>query len=149
MSNVVTSIGVTVPAPPAPVASAANVQGNGLPLPVAGVTPVTPVPGASPSGNGTPSGGQPLPAPAPAPAAQPELIQLQAVVEGVNRFLRDSQRQMVFQYDPQSDKESVTIINPATGEVIRQIPSAQVLATAQTLQQAGILMPGLFINESA
>jgi hypothetical protein len=149
MSNVVTSIGVTVPAPPAPAASAANVQGNGLPLPVAGVTPVTPVPGASPSGNGTPSGGQPLPAPAPAPAAQPELIQLQAVVEGVNRFLRDSQRQMVFQYDPQSDKESVTIINPATGEVIRQIPSAQVLATAQNLQQAGILMPGLFIDDSA
>jgi FlaG protein len=149
MSNVVTSIGVTVPATPAPVTSAANVQGNGLPLPVAGVTPVTPVPAVSSSGNGAPSGGQPLPAPAPLPISQPELIQLQAVVEGVNRFLRDSQRQMVFQYDPSTDKESVTIINPATGEVIRQIPSAQVLATAQNLQQAGILMPGLFIDDSA
>lgn len=149
MSNVVTSIGVPVPASPAPVTSAANVAGNALPLPVAGVKPVTPVPAVLSGGNGAPSGGQPLPAPAPQPLAQPELIQLQAVVEGVNRFLRDSQRQMVFQFDPSTDKESVTIINPATGEVIRQIPSAQVLSTAQNLQQAGILMPGLFIDESA
>jgi len=146
MANVITSIGSALPVTPAPVHVP---NGASLPaIPVAGVSPVTPVPPIGTGGGGPPQGGQSLPAPVAEPAARADLIQLQAVVEGLNRFLRDSQRQMVFQYDMKSGKESVTIVNPATGEVIRQIPSAQVLSTAQNLQEAGILVPGLFIDES-
>jgi flagellar protein FlaG len=133
-------------------------------LPVAG----TPTPGSSPSGSapGTPvhpvppavpaatvghGGNSPPPAgatlPAHAAAAQSGVIALQAAVEGINRFLRDSQRQFVFQVDLKSGKETLTIVNPATGEVIRQIPSAQVLEAAVNLQQAGMPMAGLFIDE--
>ncbi|GEM_PF-4519190 len=149
MANVVTAIGAAAPAAPVPVHVPAALSGAAA-VPVSAVQPVLPVPGAAAGGQRAPQGGESLPAPAAIePAAQGDLIQLQAVVEGVNRFLRDSQRQMVFQYDMKSGKESVTIINPATGEVIRQIPAAQVLSTAQNLQQAGILMPGLFIDESA
>jgi hypothetical protein len=144
MANVVTTIGTAAPAVPTPVPAPG---GAGVPaFPVAGIAPVQPVAG---TGGNAPQGGQLLPGPALAPAAQGDLIQLQAVVEGVNRFLRDSQRQMLFQYDLKTGKEQVTIINPATGEVIRQIPAAQVFTTAQNLQQAGILMPGLFIDERA
>jgi FlaG protein len=147
MANVITAIGAAAPAVPAPV----HVPSSASPsaFPVAGVLPVTPVPPIGTGGGGPPQRGQSLPAPAAPPGPQGDLIQLQAVVEGLNRFLRDSQRQMVFQYDMKSGKESVTIVNPATGEVIRQIPAAQVLSTAQNLQQAGILMPGLIIDESA
>jgi flagellar protein FlaG len=117
------------------------------------VYPVDPVPVAAAvghGGNSSPAAGDALPAHASAAQnAQAELIQLQAAVEGINRFLRDSQRQMLFQVDLKSGKETLTIVNPATGEVIRQIPSAQVLAAAANLQQAGMPMTGLFIDERA
>jgi uncharacterized FlaG/YvyC family protein len=111
------------------------------------VTPVAPAAAVGQGGNPPPTGGETLPAHA-ATAAN-EVIRLTAAVDGINRFLRDSQRQMVFQVDVRSGKETVTIVNPATGEVIRQIPSAQVMASARSLQQAGILMPGLFLDERA
>ncbi len=150
MANVISSVSAAVPTPavtPAAATPAVHVPS----IPVAGVAPTPPAQAAANGGNSPPPSGQSLPAAsAPTvPPAQGDLIQLQAVVEGVNRFLRDSQRQIVFQFDPQTDKESVTIVNPATGEVIRQIPAAQVVSTAQNLQQAGILMPGLFLDESA
>ena len=116
-------------------------------------TPVPPVPPAAAvvpvgqGGNRPPPTGDTLPAQA--AAAEPQLIQLAAAVEGINRFLRDSQRQMVFQVDLNGSHETLTIINPATGEIIRQIPASQVLTAAANLQQAGILMPGLFIDEQA
>jgi len=147
MANAVTTIGPAAPAAPVPASVPAGASQPALP--VAGVQPVLPVPAAAAGGQGAPQGGQSLPVPESVPPAQGDLIQLQSVVEGVNRFLRDSQRQMVFQYDMKSGKESVTIVNPATGEIIRQIPAAQVLATAQNLQQAGMFMPGLLFNESA
>jgi uncharacterized FlaG/YvyC family protein len=82
------------------------------------------------------------------PPAHGDAIQLQSVVQGVNEYLRDNQRKILFQFDPQTDKESVTIVNPATGEVIRQIPASTAVATATSLQQTGTLSPGLFIDEN-
>ncbi|HUO81179.1 MAG TPA: flagellar protein FlaG [Steroidobacteraceae bacterium] len=121
---------------------------DGVPgLPVHAVDPVPPVPAVGQGGNPSPPAGEILPAHA--AAAQGGIIALQAAVDGVNRFLRDSQRQIVFQVDLKSGQEVVTIVNPATGEVIRQIPSAQVLAAASNLQQAGMPMAGLFVDERA
>jgi flagellar protein FlaG len=101
-----------------------------------------------PGGNTAPPAGDALPA-ARAAAALPQMVQLQAAVDGVNRFLRDNQRQILFQVDTKSGQTIVTIVNPATGELIRQIPSAEVLAAASNLQQAGLPMAGLFIDERA
>ncbi len=146
MANVIVSVGPAPPAPTVPVVGVGALPGA-PPAAIAAVAPVTPVATAGSGGNRSPAGGESLPVAAAQP--QPDVIQLTAAVAGVNRFLRDSQRQMLFQYDPHSGKESVTIVNPATGEVIRQIPSAQVLSTANNLQEAGILLPGLFINDTA
>jgi uncharacterized FlaG/YvyC family protein len=112
------------------------------------VHPVEPAQAVGHGGNPSPPAGDTLPA-AHAAAAQPQQMELQAAVDGVNRFLRDSQRQMVFQVDLKSGRSTVTIVNPATGEVIRQIPSAQVLEAAANLQQAGMPMTGLLIDERA
>ena len=146
MANVIPSVTPATPAPTVPV-TAVGAQSSAAPVTVKAVDPVAPVQTGSSGGNRQPAGGDSLPAQA--ASSQPDVVQLTAAVAGVNRFLRDSQRQMLFQYDPQSGKESVTIVNPATGEVIRQIPSAQVLQTANSMQEAGILLPGLFIDESA
>lgn len=149
MANVISSVSAAVPA--LAVTPATATPSTHIPsVPVAAVAPTPAVQAAASGGNSRPPSGQSLPAAgATAPPAQGDLIQLQAVIAGVNQFLRNSQRQIVFQFDPHTDKESVTIVNPATGEIIRQIPATQVLSTAENLQQAGILMPGLFLNESA
>jgi uncharacterized FlaG/YvyC family protein len=144
MASGVTNIGFGVPVA---VTAATGPSSSGS-VPGAPVHPVTPVPavaGVGHGGNPPPPAGETLPAHA--AAAQAGVIALQAAVEGINRFLRDSQRQFVFQVDLKSGKETVTIVNPATGEVIRQIPSAQVLEAAANLQQAGMPMAGLFIDE--
>lgn len=110
----------------------------------------TVAPAATDDGNNSPAKGAALPVATPsAPPAQGDLIQLQSVVQGVNQFLRETQRQILFQFDPQTDKSSVTIVNPATGEIIRQIPSSQAITTGETLQQAGLLTQGLIFDESA
>lgn len=142
ITNVISSTSAptaSVPGAPAP--------GVGPADPVHGVTPVQKGQTAGQGGNSPPPAGDPLP---PHVQAQsPDSAQLAAAVEGINRFLRDSQRQMVFEIDLKSGKNTLTIVNPATGEVIRQIPAAQVFSTAANLQQAGILMPGLFLDERA
>ena len=142
MATGVTNIGFPTPTAVAAVPAAAS-AGSVSPLPAGAAAPV---PSAPPGGNPAPPAGDALPA---AQAATPQLVQLQAAVDGVNRFLRDNQRQILFQVDVKSGQTVVTIVNPATGELIRQIPSAEVLAAATNLQQAGLPMAGLFIDERA
>jgi flagellar protein FlaG len=146
MANGVTTVGFGVPVAVSS-ATGAPPSGSSTDGPVHPVQPATPAAAVGQGGNAAPPAGEPLPAHA--PAVQSQLIQLQAAVEGINRFLRDSQRQLLFQIDLKSGKETLTIVNPATGEVIRQIPSAQVLAAAANLQQAGMPLTGLFIDERA
>jgi hypothetical protein len=144
MASVISIIAYGTPAAAQP----AVVPSGAEPVqPVHAVQPTPPVQAVAPGGNPPPQPGRPLPGQEQGPL--PQLIQLTAAVEGINRFLRDSQRQMVFQVDIKGGHESLTIVNPATGEIIRQIPSSQVLAAAANLQQAGILLPGLFLNETA
>lgn len=146
MANVISSVAAAPQTPVVPVLGG-GASPSSPPIAVAAVPPVAPVIGTGSGGNRSPSGDDALPGAA--AAAQPDVLQLAAAVAGVNRFLRDSQRQILFQFDPHSGKESVTIVNPATGEVIRQIPTSKVIATAQSLQQGGILLPGLFIDADA
>jgi uncharacterized FlaG/YvyC family protein len=146
MATGMSNIGPGVPVVGQP-AAGSSPSGSSVGAPVHPVQPVLPAAAVGHGGNSAPPAGDALPAHA--AAAQTSVIQLQAAIEGVNRFLRESQRQMVFQVDLKSGQETVTIVNPATGEVIRQIPSAQVLATAANLQEAGMPMSGLFIDEHA
>ncbi|HUO95031.1 MAG TPA: flagellar protein FlaG [Steroidobacteraceae bacterium] len=139
MANGVNNVGSPTPNAVAAVHPAAP-AGSVAPVPAGPLLPV--------GGKPAPQAGDPLPA-ARAAEAAPQLIQLQAAVDGVNRFLRDTQRQILFQVNMKSGQTVVTIVNPATGEVIRQIPSADVLAAAQNLQQAGMPLAGLFIDQRA
>lgn len=147
MASGVTVVGFGIPvttppaAPTVPVRPAATIQGSPESSEVAAATG---------GGNNSPSKGQALPpAQTGGVSTQGDLIQLQSVVQGVNQFLRETQRQILFQFDPRTDKSSVTIVNPATGEIIRQIPVSQAITTGETLQQAGLLSQGLIIDESA
>jgi flagellar protein FlaG len=147
MASGVSISGFGTPTAAVPVAAAVPV-GSWPGRPVGAVQPAAPVPAVAHGGNSNPPSGEPLPA-AQAAAAEAQVIQLQAAVDGVNKFLRDNQRQILFQVDTNGGQTRVTIVNPATGEVIRQIPSVEILTAAANLQQAGLPMAGLFIDERA
>jgi flagellar protein FlaG len=85
------------------------------------------------AGNLLPPGGETPPPAVPAP-------DLSRAIAVLNRFLADSQRSFRFQVDDASGRTIVRIVNPGTGEVVRQIPSEDVLAAARALRDAGNLL---------
>jgi flagellar protein FlaG len=96
---------------------------------------------AADSGERSVAAGNPLPprgeAAPPAAASASDLSRAIAVL---NRFLADSQRSFRFQVDDASGRTIVRIVNPETGEIVRQIPSEDVLAAARALRDAGSLL---------
>lgn len=66
---------------------------------------------------------------------------VEAAAKQIESYLRSMNRAVEFRVDDQSGKTVVTVRDNATGEVIRQIPSEEVLELARTLdQRAGALI---------
>jgi uncharacterized FlaG/YvyC family protein len=55
-------------------------------------------------------------------------------VEQINNHLRQASTQFQVQVDTDSGKTIYKVVDPTTGQVVLQVPSAQVLAMAHTLQ---------------
>lgn len=77
------------------------------------------------SGSGKPdTGGKVLP-----PAQQTNAARsLESVAEQLNHYMATHNRQLQFEVDRTSGETIVRVIDPASGEVIRQIPREEVLA---------------------
>ena len=97
---------------------------------------------AAPSADATrASGGRDLPPDGnEVPRAPPVPAEISRAVSNLNRFLEDSQRDFVFQLDSSSGRTIITIVNPNTGEIVRQIPPEEVLSAARPPREAGILL---------
>lgn len=89
---------------------------------------------APPGGSELPVGGNGVPS---APVAP---VDISRAISNLNRFLQDSRRDILFQMDETSGRTVITIVNPSTGEIVRQIPPEEVLNAARTLKDAGILL---------
>jgi len=59
------------------------------------------------------------------------------MVEKLNDFLRQSARSLQFRYDEVSGRTVITVVDAASGDVIRQIPSDELLAMAERMRAAG------------
>jgi flagellar protein FlaG len=69
----------------------------------------------------------------PAPASGPSL---DSAVQQVKDFFQQSQsQQLQFQVDPSSGETVFKIVDPQTKEVIRQVPSEDILAMARKLRE--------------
>lgn len=66
------------------------------------------------------------------------------MVEKLNEFLRQSARHLQFRYDDSSGRTVITVVDAANGDVIRQIPSDELLALAERMRAAG--QPGALID---
>jgi len=83
------------------------------------------------------SSGQPLPVKRPAVAP----VDISKVAERLNDYVQSSQRSLRFRVDDLSGRTVITVVNATTDEVIRQIPSEEVLAIADRLDNfAGSLV---------
>lgn len=96
-----------------------------------------------------PQGGKPLPTDGKAlPSAEVArevlpaggLPALDGIVQNLNQFMSANRRDLVFRVDQDSGRLVITVMNPETGEVVRQIPPDELLSVARTMRDAGFLL---------
>lgn len=83
---------------------------------------------------------------------QPSAEQLQTAINTVNRSLKNSNQNVQFSLDADTNKMVVRMVDAETGEVIRQVPSDAVLAIARSIdqyQQSHQLQHGLLFQQKA
>jgi flagellar protein FlaG len=78
-------------------------------------------------------------------APQVDVAQLQAAVESANKFLKPVASNLQFSIDEDSGKTIVKVTDISTNEVIRQIPSPEMLAISKALGR----FQGLFVEQKA
>lgn len=79
------------------------------------------------------------------PEAKPKPEDLDQAVKAVNEFVRPFNNALNFSVDQESQTTVVKVIDQSTKEVIRQIPSEEMLALAKALDT----MKGLLIQQKA
>lgn len=100
---------------------AANAVPSGAPLPVAGSTQ------GAVTDNAVPAVAPVAPAPAATDVLQRAAQQVVAAMPGANTFS--------FSFDKQSGMTIVKVFNSQTGELVRQIPTEEVVRIAQLMRQ--------------
>lgn len=139
MATDITAIAPAAPATtglPATAASAASAD-----------APIGPI--APPAAIGTATEGETLPPGGETPPAAGPTVRVREAVDVINQFLRANAREFVFQLDSAGGQGRVTVINPQTGDIVRQIPEPHVLQIAETIASSGMPLTGLLVNSRA
>lgn len=97
--------------------------------------------GTAPPRQSLPGSGETLPPSAAASQTDPATIT--QVVSRLNDYVQTLRRDLVFRVDKDTEKVVVTVVDPENGEVIRQIPSEEVMAVARALGQ---IQQGLLLD---
>lgn len=72
--------------------------------------------------------------------------QLKRAAEAINKALRQSNRNLEFRLDEQTNRVVVKLTDTETGELIRQIPSDEMLAISRAI---GEFQQGLLLRQKA
>ncbi len=99
------------------------------PQPVVAAVRALPAPVLNEGGKDVPPAGARLPAQAP-PA--PEPADLTRMIEALNDFMSSSKRSLHFRYDESAGRTIITVVDPNSGEIVRQIPPEEMLALARS-----------------
>lgn len=73
--------------------------------------------------------------PEPERPAAPLQLDLSRVVEALDRYMRETSRSLVFNYDEASRRMVITVMDAETGEVVRQIPPDELLNLARRVAE--------------
>jgi flagellar protein FlaG len=79
------------------------------------------------------------------PAAAPSADQVRRAAETLNRQLESASHDLRFSLDESTGKMIVRVVDTDTGEVIRQIPSEELLAISRSLDR----LKGLLFDQQA
>ena len=90
--------------------------------------------------------GQRAPAAPALSAPEPSPQQLKQAVASINQSLNPALSNLEFNVDPSTHTPVVKVVDSKTGDVIRQIPSKEVLAIAESIDQ---LNKGLLLSQKA
>lgn len=82
-------------------------------------------------------------------AQQPTPAQLQHVLDSLNKSMQQSNRSMEFSVDANTKRLVVKLTDTETGQLIRQFPSEEVLAIAQSIDQYLSQHQGLLLKQKA
>jgi flagellar protein FlaG len=69
---------------------------------------------------------------------------IQEAIDRLNQQLKANGRDLSFQMDEEIDRPIITVRNIETGEVVRQIPSEEIIRMAHSIEEG----KGLLFNES-
>jgi flagellar protein FlaG len=89
----------------------------------------------SPAGNNVAASGGDLPHIEHVP-----VVDVRRAVERLNELMSGMERSLRFAVDEGSGRTVITVINPTTKEIVRQIPSEELLEIARRLEQLGSLI---------
>lgn len=64
-----------------------------------------------------------------------ESIEIESAVNEISEFLQATNRQLAFSVDEKSERSVVKVTDSVSGEVIRQIPSEEVLALSERIKE--------------
>jgi|SRR5690554_3868048 len=116
-----------------------TVETSGAPLP--GTKPVSQQAGARPFG--------PAPSAVTVPPgtldARPGTAQIEEALESVRQVLTPVARNLLFSLDEESGETVIKVVDSTTNEVIRQIPSEEILAISKALDT----LQGLLLRQQA
>lgn len=92
----------------------------------------------APPGKAMPVGGSPMPPGS--GSGEVDQAELAEAVSRISEFVQTVQRDLSFSIDDQTGRTVIKVIDSATKELVRQIPSEEVLAIAQSLEDmTGVL----------
>ncbi|MCW8957068.1 MAG: flagellar protein FlaG [Gammaproteobacteria bacterium] len=84
-----------------------------------------------------------------AKSQQPSMDQLTEVVAELNNHVQSIKRDLHFSIDDASGNTVIRVVNSETEELVRQIPSEEVLRISQTIKEQSENLSGLIFEISA
>ena len=89
---------------------------------------------------------QDLPVDAKQEAAPPPSRDVMEAVSRIQDYVQNLRRDLQFRVDEDLNRVVVSVVDPESGEVIRQIPGEEVIAVARSLEK---MQQGLLLNQQA
>lgn len=77
---------------------------------------------------------------------QATAAQLQNVVDGINKALKQSNKSLEFTIDSDTKRSIVKLVDSETGDVIRQFPSEEAVAISKSIER---IQQGLLLKQQA
>ncbi len=77
---------------------------------------------------------------------QPSVAELKNAVETLNKAMQQSNQNLEFSVDTETDKVVVKMVDTSTGQLIRQFPSEEALAISRGIEQ---FQQGLLLKQKA